>query len=63
MPCYLVRWEIDIDAESPREAAEQARAIQQRPDNAATFYEVTAPDGDPDDADKRTLVDLDTGDA
>lgn len=63
MPCYLVRWEIDIDAESPREAAERARAIQQRPDNAATFYEVTAPDGDPDDADDRTLVDLDTGDA
>lgn len=44
MPCYLVRWEIDIDADSPREAAEMARAIQQNRDNGATYYEVTDPD-------------------
>lgn len=37
---YLVTWRIDICASSPREAAEKARAIQQRADSIATVFEV-----------------------
>jgi hypothetical protein len=36
-----VRWEIDLEADSPREAAEKALAIQRRPDSTATAFEVT----------------------
>lgn len=37
---YLVIWEIDVTASSPRMAALTARAIQQDPDNLATYYVV-----------------------
>ncbi len=38
---YLVTWEIDLFADSPREAAEQALAIQRDPDSVATVFDVT----------------------
>jgi hypothetical protein len=41
---YRVRWEIDIDAPDARSAADEARTIQQDPDNLATEYEVWEPD-------------------
>ena len=47
-----VHWEIDIDADSPVEAARQALAIQRRPDSIATFFTVVVPDG------RKTTVDL-----
>jgi len=37
---YRVLWEIDIDADSPREAAEGALQIQRRPDSIATVFTV-----------------------
>jgi len=37
---YRVSWEIDIDADSPREAAERALEIQRRPDSTATVFTV-----------------------
>ncbi len=37
---FRVIWEIDIDAEGPREAAEQARAIQLTPGMPATVFDV-----------------------
>jgi hypothetical protein len=43
MPDYRVRWEIDIDARTPQEAAEKARAVQIRqgePDAHAGYFEV-----------------------
>ena len=40
MPDYRVRWEIDIVADNPREAAEKALAIQRDPKSTATFFEV-----------------------
>lgn len=43
---YLVTWKIDIEAETPREAAEKARAIQLRPGSIATVFEVLEA-GDP----------------
>lgn len=37
---YRVTWEIDVTANSPREAAEQALTIQRDPDSTATVFEV-----------------------
>ena len=49
---YHVVWEIDIDAESPREAAEEAWAIMRYQDSRANYFEVFDQDGD------KTNVDL-----
>lgn len=40
MPMYLVRWEINIEADTPREAAEQARNIHADPESIATVFDV-----------------------
>lgn len=40
---YLVKWEIHIDAETAREAAEEARAIQLDPDSIESVFEVYDP--------------------
>jgi hypothetical protein len=37
---FRVIWEIDIHAESPEQAAEEARTVQLRPDMPATVFEV-----------------------
>lgn len=37
---YRVMWEIDIDADTPQEAAEQALAIQRNPESIATVFSV-----------------------
>jgi len=37
---YRVSWQIDLDADSPREAAEKALEIQRRPDSTATAFSV-----------------------
>ncbi len=49
---YRVIWEIDLDAEDPRQAARLARALQLSPDSLATFFQVLDPDN------KQTNVDL-----
>jgi hypothetical protein len=41
---YHVVWEIDIYAQSPREAAKEAQAIQQDTDSTATVFDVTEED-------------------
>ena len=41
-----VTWEIDLDAATPREAAEKAFAIMQQPGTTATVFDVTDPAGD-----------------
>ena len=38
---YLVKWEIELDAESPEEAAKLARKYQLDPNSTATYFEVT----------------------
>lgn len=43
---YVVTWEIDADAHSPREAAEWARQQQIRPDTTAVVFGVTDEDGE-----------------
>lgn len=40
MPTYHVSWEIEIDAENPRDAAKQALAIQRDPHSLATVFQV-----------------------
>lgn len=37
---YLVVWTVDIDAETPTEAAEQALRYQRNPESIATYFEV-----------------------
>ena len=41
---YRVTWTIDIDAESPEEAAHLAHRIQLEKDSLATHFEVTGED-------------------
>jgi hypothetical protein len=40
MPEYTVTWEIEVDADSPQEAAEKAYQIHHRPDGTATAFDV-----------------------
>lgn len=37
---YTVRWEIEIDAETPEEAAREALKIQRDPESTATVFDV-----------------------
>lgn len=52
MPEYVVTWTNDITADSPREAAELALAMQRDPTSIATVFEVRLPDR------ARTLVEV-----
>ncbi len=45
MPRYLVRWEIDIEAEDEVSAARAALAIQRNPESCATVFDVDDEDG------------------
>lgn len=45
---YLVEWSIDLDAESPVDAARQARGIQQDPGSVATVFHIYGDDGSDD---------------
>ena len=38
MPFYEVTWQIEVDADTPENAALTARGIQLDPANIATFY-------------------------
>lgn len=42
---YLVSWHIDIEADTPREAAQMARAAQVRADTSAVVFHVHNNDG------------------
>lgn len=42
---FRVRWEIDLEATDPRDAARRALAIQRDPASTATHFEIT-PHGD-----------------
>ena len=48
-----VTWEIDVEANTAREAAEKALAIQRKPESAATVFDVVDGHG------KKTRIDLD----
>ena len=40
MPEYHVEWAIELDADSPREAAQEALTIQRDPDSIAVVFDV-----------------------
>jgi hypothetical protein len=40
---YIVTWVIDIEADSPEEAARLALEIQRDPDSIATYFTVAGP--------------------
>ncbi len=40
MQAYRVIWEMDIEADSPEEAAEMARYYQTKPSTTATVFDV-----------------------
>lgn len=42
---YRVTWQIDIDADSPEDAARQALDIQRDHESLATFFDVREPSG------------------
>lgn len=44
MPEYRVKWDIDIEADSPREAAKEALSIQRDPGSEAVVFEVVDTD-------------------
>ncbi len=49
---YRVVWEIDVEADGPKEAAEMARYFQTAPDTIATVFDVR------DETGEITRVDL-----
>lgn len=53
---YHVVWEIDVNAQSPREAAKEAQAIQQDKDSTATIFDVSE-----EGSDKTVRIDLAEG--
>ena len=53
---YLVTWSIEVTADSPRAAAEQALEIQRDPNSLATCFMVAGGDIAPD---KKCIIDLD----
>lgn len=55
---YRVIWMIDIEAESPQEAAAEALKIQRDPDSTATSFDVMIPPQYPDIEAKIVTVDL-----
>ncbi len=44
-PEYVVIWRVELDADSPYDAARQARNIQLDPESAATLFEVIDSEG------------------
>jgi hypothetical protein len=53
---YYIEWSIEIDADSPREAAEKALAIQRDPNSSATVFKVWERAEMPDEPE---IIDLD----
>lgn len=45
MPMYNVQWEMELDAENPKEAAELAHRIHLDKDSIAQFFVVVDGDG------------------
>lgn len=43
---YTIKWEIDVEAKSPREAAEWAWKVMKEKENEATFLDVYNTDKD-----------------
>jgi len=53
---YKIKWEIDIEADSPEEAAAKAMYLQQNDDSQASIYEVTDTDGNVKEIDVLVVI-------
>lgn len=60
MTTYHIVWEIDIEADSPREAVEQARAYQMDPNTSAVVFDAFDEDGDQERVDLLETFDRET---
>jgi hypothetical protein len=60
MKRYLVRWEIEVEAEEAAQAADEALDMQRDLESTATVFEIFERDGD--ELGARTIVDALTGD-
>ncbi|HEX9987043.1 MAG TPA: hypothetical protein VGE45_00990 [Chloroflexia bacterium] len=47
MTTYYVSWKIELDADSPREAAREALKTMRDESSLATHFTVIGPDGEP----------------
>lgn len=47
MASYRITWEIDVEADSPYEAAKEAKKIQQDPESTANVFVVEEEGSDP----------------
>lgn len=43
---YTVKWEMTMEADTPREAAEKALEVHRDPESIATFFTVVHPEGE-----------------
>jgi len=55
MPSFRVVWEVDVDADTPLEAAHEAFSMLTDPTSTAVVFSVTGPDDAPD----KVTIDLD----
>ncbi len=55
---YLVRWEVHLDCDSPREAAREALEIQRDPESEAQFFQVYETNNELDPVGEPIIVDL-----
>ncbi len=58
MPSYVVEWCIDVDADSPREAAQQAWETMRRPKSTANVFDVIDPKGETKRIDLQVIWEL-----
>jgi len=56
MQTYLVEWSINLDADSPEDAARQALGIQRDPGSLATVFHMYGDDG------SDTIIDIEDPD-
>ena len=56
MPEYKVIWEIDLDADSPEDAAREAARIQRDPGSFAPYFTVLDKDGVETEVDTEEFV-------
>jgi len=46
MPSFRIVWEVDVDADTPLEAAREAFSMMTDPESTAVVFSVTDPNGD-----------------
>lgn len=58
---FYVEWRIEVEADSPEEAARRAREIQQNPESTATVFHVIDEHGELSEMEAVDLTAIDEG--